>query len=676
MEIEPDNKKTNKPKTGKISVQLLIVLIPMIAAFIIIVAVVIFTVARGAIIEKAQNGLKSESIGNANDIASQMKEMTGYFDALTEVLERTDFKSDAEILAAGEMTVNRFPATPTGGYMGFSNKDYIDFSGWEPDSDYDCTSRGWYSEGMSHETMTPGDPYLDADTGSMVVSITRPINLKDGRSGVISSDLFLTGITEAVAQYTPGGDGRALLIDRTTILASAYPEQVGKEIADFPDEPFLQEAGAVIAAGGTDAVKTIRSRGTDYYVSFDNVQGTSWTMVSYVPKSSVLRTLNYLSLVTMILVIIMLVVSTLIIMSLIKKMITKPVNNLTDNIVRIADGDFSVDIKKGGNNEIGTMNNRMADYVSRMRATLGDMKDVTARLSSEADNSRNASNALNVQANEQSLSMEQIHEAMEGVAMSVTELATNATELAQSVGDMTEQGNATNETMSTLRAKAKKGQEDMENVQRNMDSISESMTEMNQVVGKVGEATEQINSIIDMINAISSQTNLLSLNASIEAARAGEAGKGFAVVADEIGELANESAKATTEIGAIITEVTKEIKNLSERSEASVEQIASSSTAVSETGQTFAEIFSSVNETSETVSDMIEKMDKVNEIATSVAAIAEQQSASTEQVTATVDTAATSAQSVADESRDVDESAVAVADSAVKIGEFVDTFKI
>ena len=117
------NNNVKTKKTGKISVQLLIVLIPMIAAFIILVAVVVFTVARGVIIEKAQNGLKNESIGNANDIASQMMELTGYFDALTEVLERTDFKSDAEILAAGEMTVNRFPATPSGGYMGFSNKD-------------------------------------------------------------------------------------------------------------------------------------------------------------------------------------------------------------------------------------------------------------------------------------------------------------------------------------------------------------------------------------------------------------------------------------------------------------------------------------------------------------------------------------------------------------------------
>ena len=670
------SKSLENGKHKKISMQLLVVLVPMIAVFISSVAIVIFTVSKNVIIEEAQGELQSESQANANDIATRVQEIKGYYDGLTSVLENSVYESDDAFVLAGAGTMGKFDETPNGGYVGLSDKTYLDFSGWVPEAGYDCTERDWYQFGLSQDVMAVGEPYLDASTGSMVASLSRKISLADGRSGVIATDMDLSSISEEVAAYTPGGTGSSILFNGTTILACSDTEKNGKDASEFSDDALISQVAGNVESGADSIISVKDNSGNEYYVSFVSVEGTDWTMVSYVPKADVLKEVNTLTVLSIILVVAMLMISVVIIFIMVSKMITKPVTALTENIVRIADGDFSVDISGSGDNEIGIMNNRMADYVLRMREKLGNMKDVTNLLATEADNSKNASEILNTQASEQSLSMEQIHEAMEGVALSVTELATNATDLAQSVSDMADQGSQTNETMSELREKAQKGQEDMQRVQENMQQVTDSMTEMNEVVEQVAKATAQIDSIIEMINAISSQTNLLSLNASIEAARAGEAGRGFAVVAGEIGNLASESAKATTEIANIITEVTGEIQRLAEQSENSVAQIASSSEAVDDTGKTFEEIFHSVGETSQRVSDMMEMMDKVNDIAATVAAIAEEQSASTEEVTATVDTAATSAQNVADESKGVDESAVAVAKSALEIEQFVDEFKL
>ncbi len=668
--------KNKTEKTQKISTQLSIVLIPMIAAFIIFLGVIIFARAKTIIIENAQADLHNDSRANANDISAFIGNINGYFDGAADIIENTKFESEEEFLRSGEILMSKFPEAENGAYFGMSDKSYLDPSGWVPDAGYDPTSRDWYTEGVNNTEMTPGEAYLDMDTGTMIVSISRKITLWDGRTGVMAADVFLGKVAESVSEYTPGGTGKAVLFDGDMILASAQTEYNGTKASEHGNDKFINELAKGVTAGYSD-IRTIKGNDSkEYYVSFDKVEGTSWTMVSYVPKADVLKSLEILQQITIILVVVMLAVSTAVIMLLINKRITKPVTNLTDTIVKISQGDFTVEVPEGGKNEIGVMNNRMHEYVERMRVTLGEMKNETVKLSDEAMNSKNASQSLNEQADSQSQSMEQIRDSMEGVASSVTEIAVNATELATAVSEVTEDGDAASEIMTNLINKAKKGQEDMNSVQNSMGDISESMEEMSAVVNTVDDAAQKISSIIEMINSISSQTNLLSLNASIEAARAGEAGKGFAVVATEIGNLANESANATTEIGAIIDDITAQIKNLSEKSEESVNKIRQSNEEVKSTGDTFAEIFKALDEAGVAVGDMIKKMDKVNDIATNMAAIAEEQSASTQEVSATVETAASSAQDVAQESLGVDTSAQTVAESAEKIGDFVNSFTI
>ena len=673
-----NNGNGTKVMSKHITGQLLAILLPMVISAIAFVTIFLAFNARNIIIDSAKNGLQQEARKNASTISGMMEGIVSYYNAYADTLQVSDYADDAAILKSLEPGMKAYPGVVIDVYLAIGKDYFYDGGGWVPDEGYDPTTRAWYQNGQGKSSIVIGDPSVDMTTGQMVVCGSRGVTLTDGRSGVLSTDIVLSGISETTSAYKPLGTGSTMMFDGTIIVASPATDQIGKDVSEYPNDNFIQEISKITTSGGRSDVFVLHGTdGADYYVSIDAVSGTNWYLASFVKESDVLAELNKFIIIIAVIGVIIILAGTVVMLFVLNAMIAKPVSRLTDNITRISQGDFTVEIAKGtrgGENEIGLMNNNMADYVAQMRDTLIKMKDVTEKLSGEANNSKSASSDLNYQADEQSKAMQQIQGAMDDMADAVTELANQATTLAQEVSDLTDKSQRTRDVMDSLVTKAKDGQRDMEIVQNGMTGISQSMSDMNEVVSVVGESAQKINSIVDMINSISSQTNLLSLNASIEAARAGEAGKGFAVVAQEIGQLAQNSADSTQQISSIIKDITIQIEELSRKSQSNMDEIRSNMDAVDTAGATFEEIFKSLDETSDIVGEMISKVGSVDEIATSMAAISEEQSASTQEVSATATHLTSSAEMVAENSKGVDHSATAVSDSSEEIENLINVF--
>lgn len=672
-----DVKPEKRAITSSISGKLLLTLVPIITVTIVFIILFMSSNAKKIITSLAEGNLTYGSSSDANQMALEFSSYMKEFDAYADSLSQLDLSGKAEIEHFLLPTMKISDNAPSGMYVALSDGTYFDPSGWIPDEGWVATERSWYKEGQDHSTFFPGEPYVDADTGSTVVTISRQIKLKDGRTGIAAVDYEISGIVETVSGLKPLNKGGSMLLAGDNILSYFVADFNGSKVSEHQDDSFLTQV-ASISKNPPKEVQHIRSyNGTLYYVSFNNVPGTDWVLISSVDEADVLHDLRVFRVISFILMGIIIVVISAVLFILIRSMVSKPVSVLTGEITRISEGDFAFELENNsGKDEVATMNNKMKIFVEKMRTTLKEIHAATERLNVEAANSSSASKTMSTEAEDQSNSMEQIKLAIDDMAQAVTELAENATELAGAVDELTKEGKNTNDTMLVLVDKSKTGREDMKKVQSGMDSIVTSMSDMQESVSKVGDSAHKINDIISLINSIASQTNLLSLNASIEAARAGEAGRGFAVVAGEIGNLATNSAEATAQIEQIIHEVVAEIEVLSGKSESNMNEINASAEYVKVAGDTFEEIVDSLNDAGEIVSNMIGKMGEVDTIASSVAAISEQQSASTEEISATVETLAESATHIAGMSKDVSNSADTVSDSSDTIKEYVDYFKL
>lgn len=665
--LKPSKKKSNT----KISIKTKIIgtIVPVVTILIVVMILLSYTISGKIISNNATSLLDSSISYQSESIAGWLNENLAAFSMAKQTIEQTK-ASGAELQKLLDSYYEYNANYPNGLYVADEKGNVIKASKSEQ-TFHDVTQSTWYQEGLSRINMKYGSAY-ESDDGTNQVSASALLNDGSGTIRVISADVSLQRIAVIVNSFVKMNDAAAFLIDTNdgTILAHRDSSLVSTKLDTSNKDAFLSSVAKKISDNDYD---TCELNGN--LTGFETVSGTNWVLVSYIPDKIIYADVNSLRTKMVVIAVVALLVLIVLVERIIH-LVVKPVRSLTKTITTMADGDFTIDVKVKGSDEIGHMGRSVRHFLDSIRGMLYEIHEISDRVSEQSDTTNNLSVGMYDSASVQAKSMQELNVTVDELSRSISEIADNATTLAMVVSDTKQTSTKVESHMQQTVTASIQGKNDMRQVNDAMETISSSIRKLDQAIDKVGKSSEEIEKIVGVIGNIADETNLLSLNASIEAARAGEAGKGFAVVATEIGKLAQTSTESVGHIVELINEVTGLVQETIKQAADSMKNIDDSSLMINTALCTFDEIFNDIQVTEDLIKQMMTKVSEVDSVATNVAAISEEQAASTLEIQATSENMVAQANSIADNSNIVMDGAKELSQSADNLKEHIGRFKI
>ncbi len=267
-------------------------------------------------------------------------------------------------------------------------------------------------------------------------------------------------------------------------------------------------------------------------------------------------------------IILMLVILFVAIAYFASKIVTKPLQMLTEVIDRTADFDFASKGKThkliNHKDETGVMAKAINDMRIRLREMIYSLEETSENINDNVEKLTIVSNDINSRCMDNSATTEELAAGMQETAATTETISASIEGMqsnAEGIDRMTKGGE---ETSNIILERAEQLKRTTEQATRRTTDMYNGVKKKTEKAIEDSKAVEKINELTNVIMDVSSQTSLLALNASIEAARAGESGRGFAVVATEIGKLANQTSRTVEDITLIVNEVNGAVTNLTE----------------------------------------------------------------------------------------------------------------
>lgn len=295
-------------------------------------------------------------------------------------------------------------------YLGTNDGIYYRYSRsnlYNPD--YDPRKRDWFIAASGESDSIWMDTYQDY-YGKLCVTCSRSFTGEDGRvKGVVSMDITIQDMLDEIVATKIGESGYAFVLD-ADMAYLAHPDFV-KEDFDQKLSSHIGEDAAIIEEimGNADGVVQAQLDGVDCYIAYATLEETGWKlcisidveeviapsvatkqeidgitadaqqMVSKTLSNVMIRFIIFFALVGMIVIMISFAVA---------GTITRPIQELAQNVEKIGQGNLDVRMKVESGDEVGELAQTFNEMLADLQLYIKNLSEVTAekeRIGAELD---------------------------------------------------------------------------------------------------------------------------------------------------------------------------------------------------------------------------------------------------------------------------------------------------
>ena len=597
------------------------------------------------------------SISRLADCSSQLQgwlsEKSSVVDIMADEIIAMGFDSDRESCLRFLIDCSERDEQVFDNYIGYADRSCLFAGGWAPSpEEYDPTTRAWYQDAAAADGVIITDPYVDAQTGRLVITICKKLQRGGVLMGVLAQDIFIDQIQLIVGGLQIDENGYAVLANSEGTIIVHKVEEYQPTVDASENEVTYNlsdiSTGYSHEAALENVIELRNHEGSISEYAEVEVGLTGWRL-GYVLNSYEYKRYIVLAIIMLSVLTVLFSVVIVVLVHMLLKYAFKPLASLAQDSRKAAQGMLDVTFDYHGRDEIGEVcrtienNNRsvkryIEDISRRLEGIAHRKFDLESHVEYLGDYA-----AIKESLDAISKSLDTVFTGIDGASASVSsgadEVADGANNLAESVTKQTalvaEILQDINNVADTISHNVNRTDDARKAARSTADMVHSSDTQMQQLMSAMGEiskSSQEIKNIIKTIEDIAFQTNILALNASIEAAKAGEAGKGFAVVADEVRNLAGKSAEASEQtamyIERSVTAVSRGIEYADAASE-SLKQVVKQTDDIDK-------IIVSINEDSHSqrtyMDDITEKVTGVSDYLSNSAANAQESAAASQEL--------------------------------------------
>jgi len=257
-------------------------------------------------------------------------------------------------------------------YIGFeSERKLISGVGWEAPDDYDARKRSWYIRAKNNKGVIFTEPYVDAMTGEMIITVAKSIYDNNRLVGVLAKDIYLTDVVNIVNEIKVNEQSYGMLLDNKGRIIvhpndEFLPDQEGiKGVSEINWSGYQKVVKAIKNAENNNKIEITSYEGNKELIYYNEIATTGWHYATAVSQASYEKPMSNLVNGFGWALLFSIIIALLIMYKLIQS-IVKPIESLNNTVESFSTNNMDVRSSILTEDEIGKLGksfNEMADTI-------------------------------------------------------------------------------------------------------------------------------------------------------------------------------------------------------------------------------------------------------------------------------------------------------------------------